>query len=74
MPIDSPRPSPRQLLAAAPRADDTRPDRDLHAATRDEEAFAELVRRHGWMVLAVTPPAVAPATPAPPAVGAKRGS
>jgi RNA polymerase sigma factor (sigma-70 family) len=53
MPIDS----PRQLLAAVLRAEDPRPDRDLlgrFAATRDEEAFAELVRRHGRMVLAVT--------------------
>lgn len=57
MPIDSTRPFPRQLLAAALRLEDERPDRELlarFAATRDEDSFAELVRRHGRLVLAVT--------------------
>ncbi|HJZ59649.1 MAG TPA: sigma-70 family RNA polymerase sigma factor [Gemmataceae bacterium] len=55
MPTDSTRPLHRHLLAAALRADD-RSDRELlgrFVASRDEESFAELVRRHGRMVLAV---------------------
>lgn len=56
MPTESaPRPLARQLLRAALGARDAT-DRDLLARfvrSRDEDAFAELVRRHGRMVLAV---------------------
>ena len=56
MPTESaPRPFARQLLRAVLGARDAT-DRDLLARfvrSRDEDAFAELVRRHGRMVLAV---------------------
>ena len=55
MPTESPRPLPRQLLRVVLGTPDV-PDRDLLArfvASRDEEAFAEIVQRHGPMVLAV---------------------
>lgn len=55
MPTESPRPLARQLLRVVLGTPDV-PDRDLLArfvASRDEEAFAEIVRRHGPMVLAV---------------------
>ena len=54
MPTESPRPLARQLLRVVLGTSDV-PDRDLLArfvASRDEEAFAEIVRRHGPMVLA----------------------
>ncbi|MBP3960272.1 sigma-70 family RNA polymerase sigma factor [Gemmata sp. G18] len=54
MPIESPRPLAQQLLRVVLGTSDV-PDRDLLArfvTTRDEEAFAEIVRRHGPMVLA----------------------
>lgn len=52
MPTESPRPLPRQLLRVVLGTPDV-PDRDLLArfvASRDEDAFAEIVRRHGPMV------------------------
>lgn len=55
MPTESPQPLPRQLLRVVLGTPDV-PDRDLLArfvASRDEDAFAEIVRRHGPMVLAV---------------------
>jgi RNA polymerase sigma factor (sigma-70 family) len=55
MATESPRPLARQLLRLALGAPAV-PDRDLLArfvASRDEDAFAEIVRRHGPMVLAV---------------------
>jgi RNA polymerase sigma factor (sigma-70 family) len=54
MPPDQTRTLSRQFLRLAARPD-APPDRDLlgrFAASRDEEAFAELVRRHGPTVLA----------------------
>ncbi|QJW98153.1 RNA polymerase sigma factor [Frigoriglobus tundricola] len=54
MPTESPRPLTRQLLRVVLGTPDV-PDRDLLArfvASRDEDAFAEIVRRHGPMVLA----------------------
>jgi RNA polymerase sigma factor (sigma-70 family) len=54
MPTESPRPLARQLLRVVLGTPEV-PDRDLLArfvASRDEEAFAEIVRRHGPMVLA----------------------
>ena len=58
MPSDSTRPLARHLIAAVLRHGSGAgpPDRELlakFAASRDEDAFAELVRRHGSMVLAV---------------------
>jgi RNA polymerase sigma factor (sigma-70 family) len=55
MPTESPRPLARQLLRVVLGTSEV-PDRDLLArfvASRDEDAFAEIVRRHGPMVLAV---------------------
>jgi|GEM_PF-1725079 len=55
MPTESPRPLARQLLRVVLGTPDV-PDGDLLArfvASRDEEAFAEVVRRHGPMVFAV---------------------
>lgn len=55
MPTESPRPLARQLLRVVLGTSDVS-DRDLLArfvASRDEDAFAEIVRRHGPMVLAV---------------------
>jgi RNA polymerase sigma factor (sigma-70 family) len=56
MPMEStPRPLARQLLRVVLGAGDIA-DRDLlarFATTRDEDAFVELVRRHGTMVLGV---------------------
>lgn len=56
MPTDQTRPLRRHLLQVVLRPPDEATDRDLLAAfvaDRDEEAFAELVRRHGSMVLGV---------------------
>jgi RNA polymerase sigma factor (sigma-70 family) len=56
MPTDPTRPLARQLFAAVLRAEGGPTDRELLAqfvADRSEAAFAELVRRHGSMVLAV---------------------
>lgn len=55
MPTQSPRPLAQQLLRAM-LGELNVSDRDLlarFATSRDEEAFAEIVRRHGPMVLAV---------------------
>src|SRR6185312_12542585 len=59
MPTEATRPFARQMIAAVLRrgARDGPTDRDLLAtfvSERSEEAFAELVRRHGAMVLAVS--------------------
>ncbi|MCI0701277.1 MAG: sigma-70 family RNA polymerase sigma factor [Planctomycetia bacterium] len=54
MPTESTRPLARQLLRVVLGTTDV-PDRELLArfvASRDEDAFAEIVRRHGPMVLA----------------------
>jgi RNA polymerase sigma factor (sigma-70 family) len=54
MPTESPRPLARKLFRVVLGAPDV-PDRDLLArfvTARDEDAFAEIVRRHGPMVLA----------------------
>lgn len=57
MPTDSTRPLARQLYAAVLRSAEYAPtDQELLAkfvAERDEECFAEIVRRHGAMVLSV---------------------
>lgn len=57
MPTDSPRPLARQLFAAVLRSAEYAPtDPELLAkfvADRDEECFAEIVRRHGAVVLSV---------------------
>lgn len=53
MPTESPRPVARHLLRVVLGTPDV-PDRDLLArfvAARDEDAFAEIVRRHGPMVV-----------------------
>src|SRR5262245_10287081 len=55
MPTESPRPLARQLLRAVLGLTEVA-DRELLArfvAHRDEDAFAEIVHRHGPMVLAV---------------------
>jgi RNA polymerase sigma factor (sigma-70 family) len=55
MTTEHPRPLVRQLIRAVLGTTDA-PDRELVArfvAARDEDAFAEIVRRHGPMVLAV---------------------
>jgi RNA polymerase sigma factor (sigma-70 family) len=57
MPTDTTRPLARQLFAAVLRSAEYAPtDQELLAgfvAGRDEESFAEIVRRHGAMVLSV---------------------